>query len=369
MVVSVFLTMPSAVFAAASPEWLTANLERVYWNRADLRQVFRPDDWTAVPSPRTKGMADLEDWARQYGYKEHPDLLAGYGPAGLTSTAAPPPSALPPALRTRRTMLEPVLKDGSRFDFSRVSAAAVFVADVPSREVLLARNSRKPWPLASITKLMTAAVALDQKLSFSRTQTLTQDDEVGGARLRVPVGSRLSTADLFYSMIVGSANNAAHAVSRSTGLSYEEFVATMNVKAGQMGLASTRFVDPTGLEPSNVSTAQEVAALGLELFEKYYYIRKSASTATYEVMAAGQPHRITNTNDLLTDDDNGLIVTGGKTGYLEESKWNLVVRLQDGHYKPLIVVVLGSDSQQQVFRDAETAARWVWDNYRWVVRN
>ncbi len=363
MAVSVFFVPAAPAGAAGVPEEVSQRLEAVYFARRDLQQCFRPDDWTALPSDRTKGLADLEDWARQYGYKEYPEQLAAYGPSRVS---AAPDAPVPAALRARPAALEPVLKAGSRFDFSRLTAKAVYVVDVASRQVLLARNSRELRSMASITKLMTAAVALDAKLPFDRVATLTQADEVGGARLRIPVGSRLTQADLFYAMLVGSANNAAQAIARSSGGSVPDFVAAMNGKAAEFGLSSTKFVDPTGLDPRNVSTAREVAALGLEAFEKYREIRRSASTAAYDLKLAGQIHRLTNTNDLLTDDNNGLVVTGGKTGYLEESEWNLVVRIQDYRRKPVLVVILGADSKAHLFREAETAAKWVWSNYRWV---
>jgi len=367
--VSVLLFMPVAVHGAGVPQEVSRQLEKIYLSRRDLQQCFRPDDWTAIPSSKAGSLADLEDWARKYGYREYPDLLASYGPTGVDA-AAPriSPTAGPLPLKPTAAAYGTVLKNGAAFDFGRLTARAVYVVDAASREVLLARNSRDVRSLASLTKLMTAAVALDRKFSLGRTMTLTQDDEVGGARLRVPVGSRLTNADLFNAMLVGSANNAAHAVARSVGLTVPEFVKAMNAKAAGLGLASTRFVDPTGIEAANVSTAEDVAALGLEVFEKYYEIRRSASTAACDVRLAGSVHHLTNTNELLTDENNGLVVTGGKTGYLDESKWNLVVRMQDYRRKPVVVVILGAETKQQLFREAETAAKWVWDNYRWVKR-
>jgi len=364
LMVSVFFVSPPAVSGAGVPETVAQQLERIYDTRRDLQQAFRPDDWTAIPSAKTSGLADLEDWARKYGYKEYPDLLAGYAPAAVPAAETPTPKPLV----VRKTALAPLLKDGAQFDFSKLTADAVFVVDVASREVLLARNSRTVRTMASITKLMTAAVALDHKISFARMVTMAKEDDVGGAKLQAAAGTRLSTADLFYAMIVGSANNAANAIARSTGLSTADFVAAMNDEAAAIGLASTHFVDTSGMDPANVSTAEEIGALALEVFEKYYYIRRSASTAKYEMILAGQKHTIKSTNELLTDDTNGLIVTGGKTGYLEESQWNLAVKMMDYRGKTLVVVVLGSDSKKDVFRDAATAARWVWNNYRWVRR-
>ena len=70
--------------------------------------------------------------------------------------------------------------------------------------------------------------------------------------------------------------------------------------------------------------------------------------------------------ELLNDGKNGLYVLGGKTGYLDEAKWNFVVKVRDSRNKPILVVILGADTKARSFRDAEVAAKWVWDNYRWM---
>ncbi|MFA6604072.1 MAG: serine hydrolase [Patescibacteria group bacterium] len=360
------MTQPLA--AAVLPADLIESLDRIYSSRPDLQACFRPDDWTAIPSVRTSGIVDLEDWAGKYGYIEYPAVLAGFAPAAAGSDQARTAARLPPALVARSLSYMPELKAGARFDFNRLSASAVLVVDYNSREILLARNSRTSHPIASITKLMTAMVLLDRNAQLRGAVTMTADEtaRAGEASLKVRVSEKLTSVDLFYAMIVGSANNAAHALARSSGLTIPEFVAAMNRKAAALGLRSSVFADPTGLETDNISTPVDTAALAIEAFDRYYLIRKAATTSTYDLVVAGQKHQLKNTNELLTDEDNGLIVLGGKTGYLNESKWNLVTKIRDGANRPLVVVVFGSDTQQQLFNEAETAARWVWQNYRWV---
>ncbi len=333
-------------------------LRAIYRERADLQKAFSPKDWKAVPAARVAPLVTLEDWARKYGYKEYPEELLWYAPG--TSHAAKTPNALRPVAGVSA----PVLKQGASFDFDSVTASSVYVVDVASRATLVARNGRTPHPLASITKLMTAMVALDRKVPMSRTLTLREADEVGGARLRVATGTKIAVRDLLDSMLIGSANNAANALARSTQLERADFVAAMNAKAAALGLADTTFADPSGIEVANMSTAENIAALGLEAFGRDA-VRRATTTSKLTLKLAKITHTITNTNDLLNDPDNGLFVMGGKTGYLEESKWNLVVKMKDSRGKPLIVVVLGTDSRAQSFRDAEKVARWVWANYAW----
>ncbi|MEY4744343.1 MAG: hypothetical protein RL272_288 [Candidatus Parcubacteria bacterium] len=348
--------------AASAQESARASLEAVFAERADLRQAFR-SDWTAVASSRTAGMRTLEDWARLYGSKEYPDRLALFAAGAVPARAA---SAPPRALSLRPSAYVPVMKPDASFDFKSLSAEAVLVVDAATRDVLLSKNAHEQWPLASITKLMTAMVALDRRVPMSRKATMTKDDEVGGARLRVAPGSTLSVRAIFDTMLVGSANNSANALSRATKLARKDFVAEMNAKAKALGLRSTVFVDPTGIEPANVSSAEDVAALAFEALELPEVRRATTSPSVTVVTTARQVHTVKSTDGLLTDERNGLYVLGGKTGYLDESKWNFVVKMRDARDKPVVVVVLGSDSQTRSFGDAAAAAKWVWDNYRWV---
>jgi D-alanyl-D-alanine endopeptidase (penicillin-binding protein 7) len=302
---------------------------------------------------RKAGLVTLADWARKYGYKEHPAMLASYSP-----------SVMPPALRPVAGASAPTLRPGAMFDYERISATSVYVVDLASRAPLMAYASTKPHPLASISKLVTSLVVLDSKVPMTKRLSITSADEVGGARLSVARGDTLTVQELMNTTLVASANNAANAFARSTGMTKEEFVAAMNAKAAALGLANTSLVDPTGIEVDNVSNAEEIAALGIEAFARDA-IRRATTTSKYPLLLAGGKHNLKNTNELLNDPNNGLYVLGGKTGYLEESRWNLVVKMRDARMKQLVVVVLGSSSKAQSFKDAEAVARWTWDNYQW----
>lgn len=269
----------------------------------------------------------------------------------------------PAALRVRENAPQPRLKAATVFDPHSISASAAVVIDERSRVVLLDLNADDVRPTASLAKLMTAIVAVDRAIPMSKTVAVSKADEVGGARLQVAFGTRLTIRDLFYAMLVGSANNAALAIARATGLG-GEFAAAMNKKAASFGLAFTAFVDPSGIDPANVSTAREIAAIGIEAFSRDR-IRSATTTAEYRLIAAKKTHLIKNTNDLLIDDGNGLYVTGGKTGYLPESGWNLLVRMRAEGQPPIVVVVLDSGSKKGAAADAEKLARWTWEKYQW----
>ncbi len=356
---AVFLAMPvyaqdAAPVIEATPEHNA--LASVYAARPDLQKAFRASDWSAVAPKRTAGVHTLEEWAQKYGYKEHPDILAVFAPGAHIDT--------PKALLPVTGVVAPTLRRGAHFDFSTLTASSVFVVDVASRATLMSYSARVSHPLASITKLMTAFVSIDHQVPMSRPIIVVADDEVGGARLSVRPGAILAVRDILNVALIGSANNMANALARSTKLSKPAFVTEMNTKAKALGLSHTTFVDPTGIEVDNVSTALEIAALGLEAFALPDVVR-ATTTARYSVTLASGTHTVKNTNGLLIDDKNGLYVLGGKTGYLEESKWNLVVKLRDARMHPIEVVVLGAANQRQSFNDAATVARWVWSNYDW----
>jgi serine-type D-Ala-D-Ala endopeptidase (penicillin-binding protein 7) len=353
LAIGAFAVATAAAFAMTEIEARTA-LSEVYAQRPDLQKFFLADGAASAGSPYAASLPTLETWARRYGWKEFPDQLSWYSPG-------------PAALMERPAAKVPVRSTQTTFSSSAVTSSSWMVVDAATRKVLLEMGPRTPHPLASITKLMTAMTAIDNGLPMNGTFALQSADNVGGATLKAPSGTVYSVRDLFDAMLVGSANNAAYAVARASGLEKEKFIAAMNAKADALGLADTVFVDPSGLEVENTSTARDIAALGFNAFD-VYDIRRATTTAKATLTSGPGLHTIKNTNGLLTDSSNGLLVQGGKTGYLIESKWNLVVKMRGMNaatQPPLLVVVLGSGSQKQSFVDAETLARWTWKNYAW----
>lgn len=245
--------------------------------------------------------------------------------------------------------------------------ASALVVDSATGKELYSFKPTKIWPAASLTKLMGAMVFLDRKPNLDRIVAMTSRDEVGGGRLRVSSGAKMSIQDLVFSSIVGSANNAAQALSRLSGFSQKTFISKMNAKAKAIGLQSAKFYDPVGMDPRNVMTARDVSTLAKKAFSTPV-LQNAASTASYAFSIRNQNVKkvITNTNKLLTD-DNGLIVFGGKTGYLEESRHNLVTEFRGTapDQARLIIVILGSPDTSTMFFTGKRLAEWAWNAYRW----
>lgn len=249
--------------------------------------------------------------------------------------------------------------------------ASALVMEAKTGKILYEYQPDKIWPIASLTKLMTALVFMVRRPAWTDVVAMSGEDEVGGGRLRVNTGATLTVQDLLYSAITASANNAAMALARISGLGTANFVDAMNRQAKAMRLINTKFFEPSGMAPENVSTAREVAKLASFAFG-VNSIRKVASTATYsfEIKNTGEIKKLTNTNELLIDKKNDEVyVTGGKTGFLYESMYNLAVRMKpsadadDGRL--LIVVVLGSPTRDASFASAKALAMWVWSQYSW----
>lgn len=331
--------MPTAPVFAVSP------LDEIYAERGDLQAAFAEDG-----TPRSDSAAgflmNLEDWARQYGWQTYPELVA-YAP----EIAPPVPSG---------TSTAPVVTSGR-----------YIVVDTASGAILAANNAEATWPIASITKLMTTTVAIDQGIDVGGTGTVKSVDDVGGAKLYVNDGTKFTVRDLLAATLVGSANNAANAVARLTGLTKDDFVGHMNAHVAALGLTHTSFVDPTGIELENVSNAREVAYFSAKAFAQEN-IKKFAGSWKTHITAlndAAYVRDIKNTNWMLYYPEyDDVYVTAGKTGFLNESGWNVAVQLHpmgEDESRSLTIVALGAAGRRESFDDAAALARWTWRNFEW----
>lgn len=334
--------VPAAVFASSDP------LMDVYSKRGDLQAAFDPKTHRAIAGTASGFLLDLEDWARQYGWQEHPELSA-YAPAQGDGI--------------------PVRVSSEEVE-SEVDVISYVVMDRSTGKILTVKNENRVWPVASLTKLMTADVVLNQQVPLSRTADVRNGDNVGGARLWVDDGDTFSVEDLFYATLVASANNAANALSRTTGLSRANFLAEMNLRAAALNLTQTTFVDPTGIELGNVSTAREMARMVRSILARDEVRRFTTTSVRYiNVLSQGTSKKMTNTNWMLWKpayDD--VYITGGKTGYLPESGWNLAITIRPDGYdrdRELLIVLFGADSRADSFIHANRLADWAWDTHEW----
>jgi len=248
------------------------------------------------------------------------------------------------------------------------TAASLLALDVQTDKILFDKNSQEIRPLASITKLMAAMVMLDLPIDWN-TSTQIKNDDCDSSSHQLIAGDVLKLSDLWNVALVGSANSAIKALVRNSGLSEEEFVNLMNKKAQDLNLKSLRFTEPTGLDAGNNGSAQEVAFLLKEAL-KSEKILKTLQIGEYYTKPLGKekPRRIYSTNWLLTDwipnnFDAKCIV--GKTGFINDSGYNFVVRLADDSNHQIIVVVLGASNNEARFSQARDLGGWIFQHYLW----
>ena len=244
-----------------------------------------------------------------------------------------------------------------------ISAIAGIVIDEETGEVLFSKNSNEVRPIASLTKIMTAWVFLDQDPNFTDAYTYNNNYETNpvGAHLYIVENDVLTIGDVYYSMLVGSANNAAKMIGYNTpDMNFGEFVAEMNTKADELGLDNTTFVEPSGLNVNNVSTAYEYALLARQAFKKSKILQGTTLKSYYfdEISSADwrKNHNIINRNQLLSSD---LYITGTKTGYLDESGYCYVIRVKDRDTNnEVIAVTLGNSTRTERWADAEALVNY-----------
>lgn len=345
------LTILLALIAAVTPAAVLAQedgLAEVYAKRADLQAAFDAETGLAVPDTAAGFLLDLEDWARQYGWMEHEELSV-YGPEEGDGVPV-------------RTVWSEVEEE--------IGAMAYVVMDRSTGKILTVKNENRVWPIASLTKLMTADVVLDYEVPMTQVANVLNTDNVGGARLWVEDGTEFSVEDLYYATLVASANNAANALSRTTGLSSTEFLEEMNARAQEMNLIHTEYADPTGIELGNVSTAREMARVARDIFGRDEIRRFTTTYVRYiDDLTDGSERKMTNTNWMLWKPEyDDVYITGGKTGYLPESGWNLAVTLRSSaadRDRELLIVLLGAESRADTFIDVNALADWAWETHEW----
>jgi D-alanyl-D-alanine carboxypeptidase len=247
-----------------------------------------------------------------------------------------------------------------------VSADKAAVLSTSDRVFFFNKKADEVQPIASITKLMTALVFLDNNPGWDTTYTITEADKVEGGKLNLFLGEEIKLRDIFKTSLIASDNGAAMALAHASGLSEKEFVGQMNAKAFELGLASTKFVDPIGLSDDNISNAREVAFLAKEALSKKE-ITEATENKNYRFITENGREKIIESTDYLLFDSakNSFQVMGGKTGYTDRAGYCFVGRFKDDFGREIISVVLNSAGKNERFRESKNLVNWVFANYIW----
>lgn len=247
-----------------------------------------------------------------------------------------------------------------------ISAEKGAVLAATDHYFLYTKDADAVQPIASISKLMTAMVFLDNNPGWDKVYVITAADDVPGGLLNLFRGDRVTVRDLFYTSLVASDNGATMALVHSTGLSEADFVAKMNEKAKALGLLHTHFAEPTGLSTQNVSTAREVALMAQAAF-RHSEIRVATTLADYKYETLdGRVKDIVSTDYLLSGTTrDGLTVLAGKTGFTDEAGYCFVGLLKGADGREFISAVLNSTSKNDRFIASENLVDWVLNSYNW----
>lgn len=238
-----------------------------------------------------------------------------------------------------------------------VSQSALITND-KTGEILYQKNMNRVMPIASISKLMSAMVVLDAKLDMDEPVTITEAeiDRLKGTGSRLSIGTTLTRAQLLHLSLMSSENRATHALGRTYPGGMEAFVAEMNRKAQHLGMHSSRFYEPTGLDYRNVSTASDLVKM-VAAANKYPQIRRD-STSNYGSVytSAGKMQNYKNSNALVRDGEWDIELQ--KTGYIREAGRSMVVKTKVGG-QPVTIVLLNSPSSATRVNDARRIQSWM----------
>ena len=241
-----------------------------------------------------------------------------------------------------------------------VSAECAILMDQNSKRILYEKNIHKVKSVASISKIMTAILAIE---SGKLKDMVVIGDEIDGAygsAIYIKKGEQMSLLDLVYGLMLRSGNDAALAIAKHVSGSVDEFVKLMNEKAKEVGMKNTVFNNPSGLDnedgDGNFSTAYDMALLASYAMDNETY-RKITATKRHVVKTNMNVYEWINKNRLLS---LYKYATGGKTGFTEKAKRTLVTTASKDNFD-LVAVTLNDGND---FQDHQTLFEYAFNNYK-----
>jgi serine-type D-Ala-D-Ala endopeptidase (penicillin-binding protein 7) len=364
--------VPAVECKVAEDDFLRIYGTRMWWEK-DLPRYPRtivvgaagelPDGGrkAAMPASQSRDVSSPQSTAPQL----EPVLISN---VPELARVLPDPVELPPvtAARSAFNLAKRAWKDqDERFVLEqhllKLRSWAAVVVNQNDGRLLYAKNADSLRPIASITKVMTAMVVLDSGAPLEEELTIeaADIDTLKGSSSRLRVGTRLTRGEMLKLMLMSSENRAAHALARSYQTGAQAFVEAMNEKARVLGMEDTRFLDPTGLNPANRSTAYDLAVM-VNSAHQYPLIREFTTSSEHSVELGGGRHR----RELEFHNSNGLVgserwdIGLSKTGYISEAGRCLVLQATIAA-KPVIIVLLDSWGTFSRIADANRIKRWI----------
>ncbi|MBT3864568.1 D-alanyl-D-alanine carboxypeptidase [Candidatus Peregrinibacteria bacterium] len=253
----------------------------------------------------------------------------------------------------------PIKKD--TFVSPVIEAKSSVAIDNQTGEVLFEKNGNARRQIASITKLMTATIILEENNLQDIVTISNTASNTNGSQMFLRVNEQITVEDLLYGVLINSANDAAEALAEHNAGSIKKFVEKMNNKASELGLLNTRFQNPIGFDHRyNYSSAIDVAKLARYAYQKSF-VQEAATIQELEVMSVDKQytHDLETTNELL---GSYLNIKGLKTGKTELAGLCHVSVAENDEGNDIITVVLGSPDR---FRESKVLIDWIFRAYIW----
>ena len=260
-------------------------------------------------------------------------------------------------LRALQEAMTPRFKtDATGATVPDIRAAAAIIFNPQTGQVLWEENAQDKRSIASITKVMTAIVFLETNPDLTQQVTIERGDVYAASTTYLRRNERITLGNLLHLTLIASDNAAARALARVSYGSTPAFVERMNQKAIDLGLQSTSFADPSGLNPENVSSAYDLSRL-ISLAAADERIAPIMRTAEFKVSTSRRTITIHNTNRLVTGGE--VDVMGGKTGFITKAGYCLATLLRLPQGNQVAVVVLGANSNTGRFWETRHLFNWL----------
>lgn len=243
-----------------------------------------------------------------------------------------------------------------------INARRAIVIDRCSNQILFGKNETEKCKMASTTKIMTCLIVLENSSLEDIVKISLKAASTGGSRLGLSTNDTITVKDLLYGLMLCSGNDAAVALAEYISGSVEDFSKLMNEKALNLGLSSTHFVTPHGLDDDgHYTTAYDLAILTNYALKNSIF-SKIVSTKNYTIKINGYLKNISNTNELLNSFDG---VYGVKTGFTNGANRCLVTACKRGNLD-IICVVLGCDTKKDRTQDSIKLIDYAFKNFTLV---
>ena len=245
-------------------------------------------------------------------------------------------------------------------DEPTINSRSAVILDRTTGEIVWGKDENNKRKMASTTKIMTAIVVIENVKDLNEIVTVSKKAaNVGGSRLGLSAGNKITVLDLLYGLMLKSGNDCAIALAEHVGGNVESFVDKMNEKVKVLNLVKTHFVTVNGLDADeHYTTAVELAKI-TDYALKNEKFAEIVRTKNYTVTINKQGKTISNTNELLGN-LNG--VYGVKTGFTNGANRCLVTAVKRGNID-IICIVLGADTKKDRTRDSIKIIEYVFSNY------